>query len=74
MLNAAPGEAGIPVDALDFYDDLAVENTRAWWQANRARWEASVREPMERLVDALAPIALIALLLGAWEAACRLLQ
>lgn len=29
---------------------------------------------MRRLVDALAPIALIALLLGAWEAACRLLQ
>jgi len=29
---------------------------------------------VKRLVDALAPAALIALLLGAWEASCRLLQ
>ncbi len=47
-------EQGIPLDALDFYEDLAVENTRTWWQAHRDRWEASVRGPMEALVDALA--------------------
>lgn len=29
---------------------------------------------MKRLVDSLAPVALILLLLGAWEAACRLMQ
>ncbi|QIM22329.1 DUF2461 domain-containing protein [Phycicoccus sp. HDW14] len=52
-MNPPPGGAGIPVDALDFYDDLAAENTRTWWQANRARWEESVREPMEWLVEAL---------------------
>ncbi len=47
-------EQGIPLDALDFYEDLAVENTRTWWQAHRDRWEASVRGPMEELVEALA--------------------
>ena len=47
-------EQGIPLDALDFYEDLAVENTRTWWQAHRDRWEASVRGPMEALADALA--------------------
>ncbi|MBR7742508.1 DUF2461 domain-containing protein [Phycicoccus sp. BSK3Z-2] len=45
---------GIPVDALDFYDDLAADNSRDWWHAHKARWESSVREPMERLCDALA--------------------
>lgn len=45
---------GIPLDALDFYEDLAVENTRTWWQANTERWQRSVRDPMAALVDALA--------------------
>ena len=45
---------GIPVDALDFYEDLAVENTRAWWQANAERWHRSVRDPMEALTEGLA--------------------
>lgn len=48
------GFHGIPVDALDFYDELRAENTRAWWQANTARYAASVREPFEGLLDALA--------------------
>ena len=47
-------DGGIPVDALDFYDDLAVENTRTWWHENSERYQQSVRRPMERLVDALA--------------------
>lgn len=51
---APGGVLGIPVDALDFFDDLAVENTRTWWQANRERWERSVRGPMEALLDGLA--------------------
>lgn len=45
--------AGIPADALDFYDELRAENTRAWWRANTARYGASVREPFEGLLDAL---------------------
>ena len=47
------GFSGIPVDALDFYEDLAVENSRAWWQANKARYTGSVREPLEALLTAL---------------------
>jgi uncharacterized protein (TIGR02453 family) len=44
---------GIPTDAFDFYDELRAENTRTWWQANTARYAASVREPLEALLDAL---------------------
>ncbi len=44
---------GIPADALDFYDELGAANTRAWWQANKERYTASVREPLEGLLDAL---------------------
>lgn len=45
--------AGVPVDALDFYDELRAQNTRAWWQANKSRYAGSVREPLEGLLDAL---------------------
>lgn len=41
---------GIPLDAVDFFDELAAENTRAWWQANKERWQASVRTPMESVL------------------------
>ncbi|HEX6917220.1 MAG TPA: DUF2461 family protein, partial [Phycicoccus sp.] len=44
---------GIPLDAVDFFDELAAENTRAWWQANKERWQASVRTPMEAVLAAL---------------------
>jgi uncharacterized protein (TIGR02453 family) len=47
------GVHGIPDDALDFFDELRAQNTRAWWQANTARYAASVREPFEGLLDAL---------------------
>ncbi len=47
------GFSGIPLDAFDFYDELRAENTRTWWQANMARYAASVREPLEALLDAL---------------------
>ncbi len=47
------GFSGIPLDAFDFYDELRAENTRTWWQANTARYAASVREPLEALLDAL---------------------
>ena len=51
--DTAGDHAGIPIDALDFYEDLAVENSRAWWQANKARYIASVREPLEAVLAAL---------------------
>jgi uncharacterized protein (TIGR02453 family) len=46
--------AGIPHDAVDFYRELAGHNTRAWWEANKARYAANVREPLSALMDALA--------------------
>jgi uncharacterized protein (TIGR02453 family) len=46
-------DQGIPTDAVAFFDELGRENTKAWWQANKSRWQASVRDPMERLLDAL---------------------
>ncbi len=47
------GYPGIPLDAFDFYDELRAENTRTWWLAHKARYEESVREPLEGLLDAL---------------------
>ncbi len=44
---------GIPADAVAFFDELGRDNTKDWWQANKSRWQASVREPMEALLDAL---------------------
>jgi len=46
--------AGFPVAALDFYDDLELDNTRSFWAAHRAVWEESVRDPMLALTAALA--------------------
>ena len=46
-------DQGIPADAVTFFDELGRDNTKAWWQANKARWQVSVRDPMEQLVDAL---------------------
>ena len=48
-----PTFTGIPLDALDFYEDLAVENSRAWWLAHKDRYAASVRQPLEALLDDL---------------------
>src|SRR3954452_13725077 len=45
--------AGFPVAALDFYDDLELDNTRSFWTAHKAVWEESVRDPMLALTAAL---------------------
>ena len=44
---------GFPVAALDFYDDLEVDNTRSFWAAHRHVYEEAVRAPMNALVAAL---------------------
>ena len=46
---------GFPVSALDFYDDLEVENTRAYWEKHKETYAAAVRAPMTALCAALAP-------------------
>jgi len=46
---------GFPVAALDFYDDLEVENTKAFWAEHKPVYEESVKAPMVALTEALAP-------------------
>lgn len=45
--------AGIPADALEFYEQLEADNTKAFWTANRERFEASVRAPVRALCEEL---------------------
>ncbi|MFC6153064.1 DUF2461 domain-containing protein [Nocardioides yefusunii] len=44
---------GFPVAALDFYDDLEVEPTKQFWEANKHVYKEAVREPMTALMKAL---------------------
>jgi uncharacterized protein (TIGR02453 family) len=46
---------GFPVAALDFYDDLEVDNTRTYWEKNKDVYTESVKAPMAALCAALAP-------------------
>ena len=47
--------AGFPIAALDFYDDLELDNTKSFWEAHRQVYEQAVREPMTALVQELEP-------------------
>ena len=44
---------GFPVAALDFYDDLEMDNTKSFWEAHKAVWTESVKAPMTALVTDL---------------------
>jgi uncharacterized protein (TIGR02453 family) len=44
---------GFPVAALDFYDDLELDNTKSFWAAHKDVYESAVRAPMTALVTAL---------------------
>ncbi|MGH8960597.1 MAG: DUF2461 domain-containing protein [Jatrophihabitantaceae bacterium] len=46
---------GIPIAALDFYEDLEADNTKAFWTAHKNVYEESVRAPVEALAAALTP-------------------
>jgi uncharacterized protein (TIGR02453 family) len=46
---------GFSVNALDFYDDLEVDNTRSFWEQHKATYAEAVRAPMSALVAALEP-------------------
>jgi uncharacterized protein (TIGR02453 family) len=41
--------AGIPVAALDFYEDLENDNTKSFWTAHKHVYDESVRAPLEAL-------------------------
>ena len=45
---------GFPVAALDFYDDLEVDNTKSFWDAHKTVYDEQVKAPMVALTDALA--------------------
>jgi uncharacterized protein (TIGR02453 family) len=45
--------AGFPVAALDFYDDLEVDNTKSFWTAHKHIYEEAVRGPMLALTAEL---------------------
>jgi uncharacterized protein (TIGR02453 family) len=45
--------SGIPVAALDFYDDLEMDNTKSWWAAHKETYDTAVKAPMTALVTAL---------------------
>ena len=47
------GFDGFPVAALDFYDDLEVDNTKSFWAAHKPVYEEAVRAPMVALVSSL---------------------
>ena len=45
---------GFPETALDFYDDLEMDNTKSFWEAHKAVYTEAVKMPMVALTDALA--------------------
>jgi uncharacterized protein (TIGR02453 family) len=46
---------GFPEAALDFYDDLEMDNTKSFWEAHKGVYAESVKAPIVALTDALAP-------------------
>ena len=44
---------GFPEAALDFYDDLEMDNTKSFWEAHKAVYAESVKGPITALTDAL---------------------
>jgi uncharacterized protein (TIGR02453 family) len=46
---------GFPEAALDFYDDLELDNTKSFWAAHKQVYESAVRLPMTALLTALEP-------------------
>ena len=53
MTESARGFTGFPEAALDFYDDLEIDNTKSFWEAHRDVYQASVQAPMAALVAEL---------------------
>ena len=40
---------GFPPGGLTFYEQLGADNTKAFWQANKATFESDVQSPMREL-------------------------
>ena len=48
-----PTFEGFPEAALDFYDDLEMDNTRSFWTAHKEVYDTAVKTPMLALTKAL---------------------
>jgi uncharacterized protein (TIGR02453 family) len=46
---------GIPLAALDFYEDLEVDNSKTFWTANKSVYDDSVKAPLTELATLLGP-------------------
>ena len=46
---------GFPVAALDFYDDLEMDNTKSFWEKHKPVYDEAVKAPMQALMTALTP-------------------
>jgi uncharacterized protein (TIGR02453 family) len=46
---------GWPAEAIDFYDGLEEDNSKAYWHANKTVYDSAVRTPMDELLAELAP-------------------
>ena len=46
---------GIPTAALDFYEDLEADNSKAFWTAHKHVYDEQVKAPLETLANALEP-------------------
>ena len=44
---------GIPIAALDFYEDLETDNSKAFWTAHKQVYDDSVKAPLEALAGEL---------------------
>jgi uncharacterized protein (TIGR02453 family) len=53
MTEPPSGFTGFTEAALDFYDDLEIDNTKSFWEAHKDVYQASVRAPMSALTTAL---------------------
>ena len=49
------GFKGWSAEAVEFYDGLEADNSKAYWQAHRSVYEEHVRGPMEALLEQLEP-------------------
>lgn len=52
--RAQSGFTGFPEAALDFYDDLELDNTKSFWESHKNVYDEAVRLPMLALTAALA--------------------
>lgn len=44
---------GFPIEAIAFYEGLAADNSRTYWQANKSVYDESVKAPMLALLEDL---------------------